>query len=88
MSTSKKVPTHRGRTKDGKVAITIHLSPEEVESLNKVAEAECRSRTMQAIWFVLQGMREYPKEGADSQGRGRAGAPQELQERHPPLLWG
>jgi hypothetical protein len=58
MNTNKKVPTHRGRTKEGKVAIIIHLSPEEVESLNKIAETECRSRPMQALWFVLRGIKE------------------------------
>ena len=58
MSTNKKTPVHRGRTKEGKVAITIKLSPEEVESLNKIAEAECRSRTGQALWFVIRGIKE------------------------------
>jgi len=58
MSTSNKNPVHRGRGKEGKVPVLIHLSPEEAESLNKIAEAECRSRPKQALWFVLRGIKE------------------------------
>jgi len=64
MSTNKKVPTHRGRSKEGKVAIIIHLSPEEIEDLDRLAEKDLRSRTMQAVWFVLQGLKQHMTPGA------------------------
>lgn len=47
---------HRGRTKAGKVQIQIHLTSEELAKLDKLAESECRSRTMQATWMVLKGI--------------------------------
>jgi|TARA_R110000765_G_scaffold154788_1_gene257898 predicted transcriptional regulator len=54
-----KVKVHRGRVKAGKVQIQIHLTSEELERLDKLAEAECRSRTMQATWMILKGISNY-----------------------------
>ncbi len=46
------LPVHRGRSKDGKIAIQIYLTEREVELLDLIAEEECRSRTMQAVWLI------------------------------------
>ncbi len=54
-----KVPrVYRGRTKAGKVQISIHLTPDELARLDRIAEEECRSRTMQATHMVLKGIRD------------------------------
>ena len=58
---SKKV--HRGRSKEGKVAVMIYLSPEEIKALDQSAEKDLRSRTMQAVWFVLEGIRNKVENG-------------------------
>ena len=50
-------PVHRGRGKGGTIPITIRLTPEELDRLRVAAEANCRSRTGQALWFVIEGIR-------------------------------
>ena len=45
---------HRGRTKAGKVQVHIHLTSEELALLDRLAEKECRSRTMQATYIILR----------------------------------
>lgn len=53
---------HRGRTKEGKIRVQINLTPKEIEQLDLVAEANCRSRTGHALWLVKQGIgKEEPK---------------------------
>ena len=52
------ISTHRGRTKTGKIAIQIRLTEDETKRLDRLAETKCRSRTMQATWMVLNGLRE------------------------------
>ena len=47
---------HRGRTKEGKIRVQINLTPKEIEQLDLVAEANCRSRTGHALWLVKQGI--------------------------------
>ena len=51
-----KTTTHRGRTKTDKIAIQIRLSKDEIERLDKLAEKNCRSRTMQATYMILNGL--------------------------------
>jgi predicted transcriptional regulator len=52
-----KTTTHRGRTKQNKIAIQIRLSKDEIERLDKLADKNCRSRTMQATHMILKGLR-------------------------------
>ena len=48
---------HRGRSKEGKVALSIHLTPQEVAELDAMAEAQCRSRTMQAVYCIKRALK-------------------------------
>ena len=53
---SSDIKAHRGRTKKGKVAVTIRLTGGELSRLDKIATRECRSRGGQCTWFVLQAL--------------------------------
>ena len=48
---------HRGRGKSGKKPMTIHLTEQEIEALDRLAETECRTRTGQALYLVLSAIR-------------------------------
>ena len=56
--TSGKLVGKRGRTKKGKVAITLRFSPEEIANLDVLAQSECRTRSSQATWIILQALKE------------------------------
>jgi hypothetical protein len=49
---------HRGRPKTGTVPITIRLTPDEIEQLDALADANLRSRTGQAAWIVIDAIRK------------------------------
>ena len=55
-----KTTTHRGRTKKNKIAIQIRLTPNEIKRLDKLAENNCRSRTMQATYMILRDLPVFP----------------------------
>ena len=43
---------HRGRTKEGKKQLIIHLNPKEYDVLCKIADRELRSASAQAVWIL------------------------------------
>ena len=57
MTEKRRGPKHRGRTKEGATPITIRLTPDELERLERAANEELRSRTAQATWFVTRALR-------------------------------
>jgi|6_EtaG_2_1085325.scaffolds.fasta_scaffold00400_14 hypothetical protein len=56
---------HRGRSKEGKKSLQIHLSQEEYESLKELAEDECRSATGQLIWLLKEALMKAKKGTVD-----------------------
>ena len=56
---SKMKTTYRGRTKEGKKMLTLYFTEEEIERLEKLAEANLRSRSAQATWAVLQAISTF-----------------------------
>ena len=53
---SSDIKVHRGRSKKGKIPVTIRLTGEEISRLDGIATRECRSRGGQCTWFVLQAL--------------------------------
>ena len=43
---------HRGRPKEGKKQLTIHLSQKEYAALCRAADRELRSASAQAVWIL------------------------------------
>ena len=53
---------HRGRSKDGKKAITIHLTDEEYEALKRIAETEFRTAVSQSAYLVVKEISRMEKQ--------------------------
>jgi hypothetical protein len=49
--------TNRGRKKVGKKMVGLYMTPEEVMRLDAVAERNFRTRSGQALCFILNGMK-------------------------------
>jgi hypothetical protein len=48
--------THRGRPKEGLMRMTVHLTKEEKQALNDLAEDNCRTAPAQAVWLIKCGI--------------------------------